>query len=72
MEKRGTFIKESYVNAEGITKQKIIGFKPNDLSEYNLMCTDHFYLCKKERDFDVKRNIDKFSEYNSFSILVSP
>lgn len=64
MELRGTFIKEDYHDAESnSTKQKIVKFIPNNPKEYNLMCTDHLYLLKKERGFDVKRNIDKFSEY---------
>jgi replicative DNA helicase len=62
MENRGTFIKENY-DSDGETKSKIIGFKHKNPDEYNWMVTDHLYLLKKERDFDVKRNIDKFSEY---------
>lgn len=62
-EKRGTFVYEKYTDVDGKDKQKIVGFKLNDPDEYNLMVTDHFYLLKKERDFDTKKNIDKFSEY---------
>lgn len=63
MEKRGEFIKENYTDDTGQVKQKIVGFKSNNPDEYNVMVTDHLYLLKKERDYDVKRNIDKFSEY---------
>lgn len=63
MENRGEFIKEKYTDDLGETKQKIVGYKLNNPEEYNIMVTDHLYLLKKERDFDTKRNIDKFSEY---------
>lgn len=64
METRGTFEKQDYYDTESnSTKQKIIKFVPKDPDEYNLMCTDHLYLAKKERGFDTKRNIDKLSEY---------
>lgn len=63
MEKRGTFNHEQYTDTDGNLKQKIVGFTPNNPEEYNIMVTDHLYLLKKERDFDTKRNIDKFSEY---------
>lgn len=63
MENRGTFIYQNYTDIDGKEKKKIIGYLPNNPDEYNLMVTDHFYLLKKERDYDVKRNIDKFSEY---------
>lgn len=63
MEKRGEFIYEDYIDVDNNKKKKIVGYKHNDPDEYNLMVTDHFYLLKKERDFDTKKNIDKFSEY---------
>jgi len=63
MEKRGKFIKEDYIDVDGKTKQKITGFINNNPDEYNWMVTDHLYLCKKERSFNVKQNIDKLSEY---------
>jgi len=63
MEKRGKFITETYTNSEGKVKEKVVGFINNNPDEYNLMITDHLYLCKKERDFSTKENLDKFSEY---------
>jgi hypothetical protein len=63
MESRGTFIEEDYTDIDGKIKKKKVGYKNNNPDEYNLMVTDHFYLLKKEREFDLKRNIDKFSEY---------
>jgi replicative DNA helicase len=62
METRGKFDYENY-EIDGVKKQKIKGYIPDNPDEYNWMVTDHLYLLKKERDFDVKRNIDKFSEY---------
>tara|TARA_R110000868_G_scaffold344153_1_gene605158 strand:+ start:174 stop:1217 length:1044 start_codon:yes stop_codon:yes gene_type:complete len=63
METRGKFIHEDYTDNDGKIKQKVVGYINNNPDEYNLMVTDHFYLLKKEREFDTKKNIDKFSEY---------
>lgn len=62
-ETRGKFNYEDYTDETGNIKKKIAGYTLNDPYEYNLMVTDHLYLLKSERNFDVKRNIDKFSEY---------
>lgn len=64
MEKRGKFIEEPYLDELGKTKMKKVGFILTNPDEYNLMATDHLYLLKKERGFETKQNIDKFSEYN--------
>lgn len=64
MEKRGTFLYEDYTDENGMVKQKIVKFVPNNPDEVNLMCTDHMYLLKKERGFSTKDNIDKWSNYN--------
>ena len=62
-EKRGVFDYEMYRDIDNVEKKKITKYTLADPDEYNLMVTDHFYLLKHERQFDVKRNIDKFSEY---------
>ncbi len=65
--KRGIFEYEDYTDPEGIEKKKIVKYTLNDPEEYNVMCTDHFYLLKTEKragqQMTTKQNIDKFSEY---------
>jgi hypothetical protein len=64
---QGEFIKEpySYVNAEGVkvNGQRIAGYKPNDPHAYTIVIMDHMALMKKERGFQTKELIDKYSEY---------
>ncbi len=64
MEARGTFIKEPYLDEEGHAQQRIVSFTPNNPEEYNVVIGDHIALCKLERGFDLKRNLDKLSEYS--------
>jgi len=64
MESRGTFIKEPYVDEDGTKKERIVKFLLNDPNEYNISVIDHIALSKIERGFDLKRNLDKLSEYN--------
>ncbi len=64
MESRGTFIKEPYTDEEGVSKERIVKFLLNDPTEYNISVIDHIALAKIERGFDLKRNLDKLSEYN--------
>lgn len=63
MEKRGTFTKEPYVDEHGVKKERICKFTNNNLEEYNIVVIDHIALCKLERDFSLKENLDKLSEY---------
>lgn len=42
---------------------RIVGYKPNNPEAYNLVIVDHIYLLHKERGFETKEVIDKFSEY---------
>lgn len=66
-ESQGQVIKEpySYTDAEGkvIHGKRITGYKPNDPNAYTVVIMDHMALMKKERGFQVKELIDKYSEY---------
>lgn len=66
-ESQGDITKEpySYKDAEGKvhTGQRINGYKPHDPNAYTLVIMDHMALMKKERGFQTKELIDKYSEY---------
>jgi replicative DNA helicase len=59
---QGEFIYGDYTDENGVNQKKIQGFKPKD-DRYVLIAIDHLYLCKKERNFNTKDNMDKMSEY---------
>jgi len=63
MSQRGEFEYETYVDENGHSKQRIVRFKPHNTEEYNITITDHIALLKRERGFDLKQNLDKYSEY---------
>jgi len=58
----GELIYEDYIDEHGKAGKRINGFKSND-DRYILVAIDHLYLCKKERNFSTKENMDKMSEY---------
>ncbi len=63
MQSRGKFIKEPYVDEHGQNKERIVKYVNNDPNEYNIVVIDHLALAKLERDYTLKENIDKLSEY---------
>ena len=63
LEKRGHFIKENYITESGEEKQRIVKFIFNDCREQTIIVLDHICLCRRERKFNLKENIDKLSEY---------
>lgn len=63
MESKGKFEYEDYIDKDGNTKQKIKRFIHNNPEAYNLVVLDHLYYLKKERGFETKEVIDKWSEY---------
>lgn len=65
-ESRGKLVYEPYVDENGTTKQRIVGYTPNDPDEITIAAIDHLALMKDERGFDTKQNIDKMSEYSIF------
>lgn len=64
MSKRGTFIKEPYVDEHGVRKERIVKFINNIPNEYNVVVCDHLALLSVERGFTLKENLDKISEYS--------
>jgi hypothetical protein len=60
---RGTFTEEDFIDEQGQRKKVKVGWKPNDPDEYNVLVLDHLALLQKERGFDTKQVIDKYSEY---------
>lgn len=62
-EANGKFTSEDYLDEHGVTKKRITGYIANNPDEYVIGVIDHFALAKLERDFTLKQNIDKLSEY---------
>lgn len=62
-ENNGTIHYENFVNPDGSSGKRKIGYTPNNPDEHVLAIVDHVGLSKKERGFDTKQNIDKLSEY---------
>lgn len=63
MSQRGTFTKEPYEDENGVKQERIVSFTLDNPKEYNIVAVDHLALAKIERDFTLKQNIDKLSEY---------
>ena len=59
----GKFIKETYQDHEGNTKERILSYQHNDPNVYTIVVLDHILLLKKERGFGDKEVLDKYSEY---------
>lgn len=60
--KNGKFHKEKYT-VNGEDKERITGYTAKNPDAYNLIIIDHIALAKKERNYTLKENIDKLSEY---------
>ncbi len=60
---RGKIISEEYEDANGRMQEKVIGYEPNNPYAYNLVILDHLFLIHKERGFQTKEVLDKYSEY---------
>lgn len=61
-EANGRYIKEPYI-LQGEKKERIVRWIPNDPEAYTLVAIDHIALAKRERNYGLKENIDKLSEY---------
>ena len=46
-----------------VKKQRMVGFKDNEPKKYRMVIVDHVRLMKRERNYSMKENIDKYSEY---------
>lgn len=65
----GKFIYSKYTvkeNGKSIEKQRISGYVENDPTLYTFVIIDHVGLLKRERGYNKKENIDKFSEHMVF------
>lgn len=70
-DKTGKWEEEEYMSVEWdrndnpvyTPKKRIVGYKSNDPERYVIVVLDHIALCKIERKFSLKENIDKMSEY---------
>jgi hypothetical protein len=62
-EAKGTWTYTKYIDKDNIERQAKNKWTSNDLNEQFLVVLDHLYLLKKERGFDTKQVIDKYSEY---------
>lgn len=62
-EANGTFTSEEYLDENNEKKKRITGYIPNNPDEYVIGVIDHLALAKLERQFTLKQNIDKLSEY---------
>lgn len=63
MSKKGKFVEEPYIDENNVKKNRIVKFIPHNPDEYNIVAIDHIALCKLERGFTLKENLDKLSEY---------
>lgn len=60
---RGKIISEEYEDANGKLQEKVVGYTPYNPDAYNLVVLDHLFLIHKERGFQTKEVLDKYSEY---------
>jgi replicative DNA helicase len=63
MKGRGYFETEPYTDENGEEKKRIVRFVNKNPDEYNMTVIDHMALCKFERGFTLKENLDKLSEF---------
>lgn len=66
-QQNGNFIKEQFQvveNQQLVTKERNIGYEPNDPSLHTIVVIDHIRGMARERGFNMKENIDKMSEYH--------
>ena len=63
-DKEGTWIKEKYIDKDGITREKTVGYKPDNPEKITLVVTDHYRKWNLERGFSLKQTIDKALDYH--------
>lgn len=61
--KHGELIYDEYRNAKGERKKKLVGYNQYDPDLYTIILLDHVGLCRRERGFNKKENLDKLSDY---------
>jgi replicative DNA helicase len=62
-QENGKFEYTPYKDDNGVTKQRITGYKENDPDLYTVIILDHVGLVNLERGYTKKQNIDKLSSY---------
>lgn len=63
MSNKGEFLREPYLDEHGVEKQRIVKFIPKNPEAYHILVMDHIALAKREKNFNLKENLDKLSEY---------
>lgn len=63
MSEKGKFNTIPYIDEDNNQKERIVSWTANNKEEYNIVIMDHISLGKLERNFTLKQNIDKISEY---------
>jgi hypothetical protein len=58
-----TIEKDKYDNDVEVEKRRIVSYKSDNNERYVIVVIDHIALCKLERQYTLKQNIDKMSEY---------
>jgi hypothetical protein len=61
-EKHGEFVYSTFVK-DNVTHKRLIGYKATNPNKFVLIVTDHLRKLLPERGFDLKKTVDKFSEY---------
>lgn len=55
--------RDRYDNEIEVEKKRIVAYRHKNSNRYVIVVLDHIALCKLERKFTLKENIDKMSEY---------
>jgi replicative DNA helicase len=58
-----TIEKDKYDNDIELEKRRIVSYTSDNAERYVIVVMDHIALCKLERQYSLKQNIDKMSEY---------
>ncbi len=65
-EKNGEFLFETYETKEEgkiVTKKRVTGYNPKDPNKYTIVVLDHMRKLSAERNYKMKENMDKMSDY---------
>jgi hypothetical protein len=66
----GKIIEEEYESQDDlgnkVKRKRIIGYEDYEKKKYRIVLTDHVRLLKRERNYSMKENIDKYSEYTIY------
>lgn len=48
-----------------VVRRRMVGYTPNNPNKFTIVITDHIRKLRRERNFSMKENIDKFLEYST-------